>query len=161
MRWIHVLPLIVYNRSIETTPRANKTQVLLISSHTSQFLQPKPPSHSRLTHNHLVATLAIHLHRSSHHSLTTQPLHSKHNRQLPIPLCLLLLSPLLLFRFLLLPLLLHDATERLLLLKQAPIYSSPHSLSLTLYRSTHIPTERHRQLQHLQRGNVYPSLHPP
>lgn len=161
MRGVHVPPLIIYNRSIETTPRANKTQVLLISSHTSQFLQPKVPSHSCLAHNHLVTVLAIHLHRSSHHSFTTQPLCSKHNRQLPIPLRLLFISPLLLLRLLLLSLLLHDATKRLLLLKQAPVYSSPHSPSLTLYRPTHTRTERHRQLQHLQRGHIYPSLHPP
>ena len=129
-----------------TAPRAKNTQILLISSHTSRIVRPKVPRHLCLTHNHLVTVLAIHLHRSSHHSLTTQPLHSKHNR---------------LLRLLLLPLLLHDATKRLLLLKQAPIYSSPHLPSLTLYRSTHTRTERHRQLQHLQRGHIYPSLHPP
>ena len=144
-----------------TAPRAKNTQILLISSHTSRIVRPKVPRHLCLTHNHLVTVLAIHPHRSSHHSLTTQTLRSKHNRQLPIPLRLLLLSLLLLLRFLLPPLLLHDATKRLLLLKQTPVYSSPHSLSLTLYRPTHTRTERHRQLQHLQRGHIYPSLHPP
>ena len=161
MRKINPLPSETKDSSIKTTPRAMKTQKLLIASHISQILQPKVPRHLCLTHNHLVTVLAIHPHRSSHHSLTTQPLHSKHNRQLPIPLRLLFISLLLLLRLLLLPLLLHDATKRFLLLKQAPIYSSSHSLSLTLYRPTHTRTERHRQLQHLQRGHVYPSPHPP
>ena len=144
---------------ISTTTAAMNTQKLFVI-HTIQIIHPKVPSHSRFTHDHLIAMLAIHLHRSSHHSLTLQPLRPKHNRQLLLPLRLLLISLLLLLRFLLLPLLLHDATKRLLLLKQAPIYSSPHSPSLTLYRSTHTRTERHRQLQHLQRGHIYPSLHP-
>ena len=153
-------PSTVQPRMMTIVLRTNDTQKLLITSHTLQILHPKMPRHLCLTHNHLVTVLAIHPHRSSHHSLTTQTLRSKHNRQLLVPFRLLFLPLSLLLRFLLLPLLLHDATKRILLLKQAPNYSSPHSLSLTLYRSTHTRTERHRQLQHLQRGHVYPSLHP-
>ena len=127
-----IIPSTVQPRMMTITLRTNDTQNLVVN-HTSQNIHPKVPSHSRFTHDHLIAMLAIHLHWSSHHSLTTQPLHSKLNRQLPVPLRLLFLSPLLLLRFLLLPLLLHDATKRLLLLKQAPIYSSPHLPPLSLF----------------------------
>ena len=127
-----IIPSTVQPRMMTITLRTNDTQNLVVN-HTSQNIQPKTPRYLCLTHDHLIAMLAIHPHWSSHHSLITHSLHSKHNRQLPIPLRLLFLSPLLLLRFLLLPLLLHDATKRLLLLKQAPIYSSPHLPSLSLF----------------------------
>ena len=117
--------------------------------------------------NHFIAILAINPHRPTHYSLIIPMQESKSDCQFPIsylflflPLSLLFRPFLLLFLPLLPPLFLHYATKRLLLLKQTTICSSSPYSFLTLYRSTHTQTERHSELQHLQRRHVYPLCHP-
>lgn len=121
----------------------------------------------RYAFNHFIALLAIHPNRPTYYSFIIPLLFSKSDCQFPISYLFLFLPLSLLFRPLLLlflspfpPLFLHYATKRLLLLKQTTICSSSPHLFLTLYRSTHAQTERHSELQHLQRRYVYPLCHP-